>query len=190
MATIAELIVKIGANSSGLRKELQASQRQIKRAFGSEALAFSGKAASLIGAIGAAISAVGAASVLTSAKLRASAVAFETLLGSAEKAKDFLDDLAQFAAQTPFEFEGLQDTAKKLLAFKFAAGDIIPIMSAIGDAAGMLGSGQEGIDRMTLAISQMQSKGKIQSQEMLQLAEAGVNAWQYLFRTKECLSRM
>lgn len=180
MATIAELIVEIGANSSGLRKELQASQRQIKRAFGSEALAFSGKAASLIGAIGAAISAVGAASVLTSAKLRASAVAFETLLGSAEKAKDFLDDLAQFAAQTPFEFEGLQDTAKKLLAFKFAAGDIIPIMSAIGDAAGMLGSGQEGIDRMTLAISQMQSKGKIQSQEMLQLAEAGVNAWQYL----------
>lgn len=180
MATIAELLVKIGANSSGLRKELASTQRQMKRVFGSEALAASQKAAGLLGALSAAIGGVGVASVIMAGKMSASRVAFDTLLGDTQKATAFLEDLYQFAAETPFEFEGLQDTAKKLLAFKFAAEDIIPIMTAIGDAAGMLGSGQEGIDRMTLAISQMQSKGKVQSEEMLQLAESGVNAWQYL----------
>jgi tape measure domain-containing protein len=180
LATVAELLVKIGAESSGLRKELASTQRQMKRAFGPEALAASGKAAGLLGMLSAAMGAVGGASVIMAGKMAASRVAFDTLLGDTQKAKAFLEDLYQFAAETPFEFEGLQDTAKKLLAFKFAAEDIIPMMTAIGDAAGMLGSGQEGIDRMTLALSQMQSKGKVQSQEMLQLAEAGVNAWQYL----------
>ncbi len=180
MATVAELLVKIGAESSGLRKEIASTQRQMKRAFGPEALAASGKAAGLLGALAGAMGLAGGASVIMAGKMSSSRVAFDTLLGDTQKAKAFLEDLYQFAAETPFEFEGLQDTAKKLLAFKFAAEDIIPIMTSIGDAAGMLGSGQEGIDRMTLAISQMQSKGKIQSQEMLQLAESGVNAWQYL----------
>lgn len=180
MATIAELLVKIGANSSGLRKELAATQRQLKRAFGPEALAMSEKAAGLLGILATAITAVGTASVITAGKMDQSAVAFETLIGNAQEAKSFLSDLAQFAAETPFEFEGLQDTAKKLLAFKFAAQDIIPIMNTIGDAAGMLGSGQQGIERMTLAISQMQAKGRVMGQELLQLAEAGVNAYQYL----------
>lgn len=180
MATIAELLVKIGANSSGLRKEIAATQRQLKRAFGPEALAMSEKAAGLLGILATAITAVGTASVITAGKMDQSAVAFETLIGNAQEAKSFLSDLAQFAAETPFEFEGLQDTAKKLLAFKFAAQDIIPIMNTIGDAAGMLGSGQQGIERMTLAISQMQAKGRVMGQELLQLAEAGVNAYQYL----------
>ena len=37
MATIADLLVKIGADTSDLRKELNATKRQIKTAFGSEA---------------------------------------------------------------------------------------------------------------------------------------------------------
>lgn len=180
MATIAQLLIKIGGDSSGLKKELAATQRQMKKAFGADSLALSSKAGKTLGALAAAIMAVGTASVVTAGKMKQSAVAFDTLIGDTKEAKTFLKDLYQFAAETPFEIEGLQETAKRLLAFKFAAKDIVPIMNTIGDAAGMLGSGQEGINRMTLAIAQMQSKGKLQSQEMLQLAEAGVNAWQYL----------
>ena len=180
MATIAQLLIKIGGDSSGLKKELAATQRQMKSAFGADSLALSSKAGKALGALGAAIMAAGTASGVTAGKMKQSAVAFETLIGSADEAKSFLKDLYQFAAETPFEVEGLQETAKKLLAFKFAAQDIIPIMSTIGDAAGMLGSGQEGIDRMTLAISQMQAKGRVMGQEMMQLAESGVNAYQYL----------
>lgn len=180
MATVASLVVQIGAKSTGLRKELEATQRQLKRAFGPEALKYSGKASKMLGGIAVALAGVGTASVAMAGNMSMSSKAFETLLGDAQAAKDFLNDLYQFASETPFEISGLMETSKRLLAFGFAAGDIIPIMTAIGDAAGMLGSGQEGIDRMTMAISQMQSKGKVQSEEMLQLAEAGVNAWQYL----------
>lgn len=180
MATVASLVVQIGAKSTGLRKELAATQRQLKRAFGPEALKYSSKAGKILGGVAAAIFGIGTASVITAGEVSMSSKAFETLLGDAQAAKEFIADLTQFAAETPFELAGLMETSKRLLAFKFAAQDIIPILTAIGDAAGMLGSGQEGIDRMTLAIAQMQAKGKVQSQEMLQLAEAGVNAWQYL----------
>jgi hypothetical protein len=60
MATVAELLVKIGGNADGLRKEIQASQRQLKRAFGPEALDASSKMAAGLGVITAA---AGAAAV-------------------------------------------------------------------------------------------------------------------------------
>ena len=180
MATIADLIVKIGGDSSGLRKELAATQRQMKRAFGSDALGASRDALNILGGVAAGLVGVGVASVKMAGDMQATEKAFTTLLGNSDKAKSFLGELSQFAAETPFELPGLQDTAKKLLAFKFQAEDIIPIMSTIGDAAAMLGSGQEGINGMTMAISQMQAKGRAQGEELLQLAERGVNAYQYL----------
>lgn len=53
-------------------------------------------------------------------------------------------------------------------------------MTAVGDSAAALGIGEEGIQRLTLAIGQMQAKGKVSAEEMLQLAEAGVPAWEML----------
>lgn len=180
MATIADLIVKIGGDSSGLRKELAATQRQLKRSFGEAALGASQDALNILGGLAAGMVGVGVASVKMAGDMQATEKAFATLLGNGDKAKSFLGELSQFAAETPFELPGLQDTAKKLLAFKFQAEDIIPIMSTIGDTAAMLGSGQDGINGMTMAISQMQAKGRAQGEELLQLAERGVNAYQYL----------
>jgi len=39
------------------------------------------------------------------------------MLGSATDAKNLLVDLSNFAKQTPFEIQGIRDTAKQLLAF-------------------------------------------------------------------------
>jgi tape measure domain-containing protein len=47
-------------------------------------------------------------------------------------------------------------------------------MTAIGDAVAGVGGGADAIDRVSLAIGQMQAKGRVQSEELLQLAEAGV----------------
>jgi lambda family phage tail tape measure protein len=180
IATVAELLVKIGADSSGLKREIAASQRQLKRAFGPESLELSSNAAGLLGGLVTGMTAAGVASVALSGKMNASNKAFETLIKDGTNVQQFLSELTQFAADTPFELKGLQDSSKKLLAFKFVAQDIIPIMNVLGDTAAMLGSGQEGIDSMQRSIGQMQAKGKIQAEEVMQLAEAGVNAWQYL----------
>ncbi len=107
-------------------------------------------------------------------------IGFTTMLGSAEKANAFLEQMADFAAKTPFEFPDLLESAKRMLAMGFAAGDILPTIEAVGNAAAGLGLGREGINRITLALGQMQAKSKVTGEEMRQLTEAGVPAWQML----------
>lgn len=106
-------------------------------------------------------------------------IAFSTMLGP-ERAKQMISELTEFAKTTPFEMNGLTDATQKLLAYGFAADDIIPTLTAVGDATAALGTGQEGIDAVTRALGQMQAKGKVMSEEMLQLTEQGIPAWKYL----------
>lgn len=70
-------------------------------------------------------------------------VAFETMLGSAEKAKTVLNDLFQFAAKTPFEIRGVLSAARQLLAFGIAPEKLIENLTVLGNvAAGTVGPGQ------------------------------------------------
>lgn len=123
---------------------------------------------------------VGTAALKLGSDFEQSKIAFTTMLGSAERATSFLAELKQFAAGTPFEFPGLVDAARRLNALGFASDQVIPSLRAIGDAAAALGGGAQMIDRVTLALGQMQSKGKVSAQEMNQLAESGINAWKIL----------
>ena len=107
-------------------------------------------------------------------------IAFTTMLGSGEKAKVFLDELSAFAAATPFQFDDLTTASKRLLALGFEAKDLIPTLRAVGDAAAGLGGGSELINRITLALGQMKTLGKVAGGEIRQLAEAGIPAWQFL----------
>jgi tape measure domain-containing protein len=126
--------------------------------------------------------AVGLGSALfgSNASMEQTRIAFVGLLGDAGKADAFLRDLQQFAATTPFEFPELTGAAQRLIGVGIAAQDVIPWMTAIGDAvAGMGGSAFE-VDRVTTAITQMQAKGKITAEEMAQLTEANIPGWQAL----------
>jgi tape measure domain-containing protein len=107
-------------------------------------------------------------------------IAMETFLGSAAGAKVFMQDLQKMAADTPFELPQLTDASKKMLAFGFAAKDVIPTLTAVGDAVAGLGGSQEMINRVTIAMGQMKAKGRVQGDELLQLAEAGIPAYQIL----------
>lgn len=180
MAGNASMTIFIGGDNSDFLKKWESTKRALKRGLGSEAMALSESIAAGFAGAAAAMGALGLASIKMAGDMQANKRAFATLLGGSQEAEKFLGDLARFAAETPFELPGLVNASKKLLAYGFAAQAIIPIMAAIGDAAAMLGIGQEGIDRMTLAIGQMQAKGKVSGEEMRQLAEAGVPAWQFL----------
>ena len=115
-----------------------------------------------------------------SSSMEQSAIAFETMLGSAEAAGKMLKDLKDFAATTPFEFMELQGAAKRMMAYGFAADEVLPKLTIIGDAAAALGGGSEMIGRITLALGQMQAKGKVSGEELRQLSEAGIPALKYL----------
>lgn len=134
-----------------------------------------------IGAVGVAgFGALAAAGITANASLEQTKVAFTTLLGSGERAGAFLKDLSAFAAATPFEFPELAGAAQKLLAFGFEAKTILPLMTSIGDAVGALGGSAADVDRVTMALGQMQAKGKASNEELLQMAELGLPVYDIL----------
>lgn len=137
-------------------------------------------ASAAIGAITTGLRALGETMVGYNARMEQARIGFTSLLGSADAAAVFVGQLQDFAAKTPFEFPQLQDAAKKFLAFGFAAKDVIPSLTAVGDAVAALGGGTEVVDRVVMALGQIKSKGRVQGEELLQLAEAGIPAYQIL----------
>lgn len=107
-------------------------------------------------------------------------IAFTTMLGSSDKATAFMSQLKNFAATTPFDFADLVPDAQRLMAFGFQSDQVLSTLTAIGDAASGLDAGKEGIDRITVALGQMKSSGTVHSQDINQLIQAGIPAWQML----------
>jgi tape measure domain-containing protein len=142
--------------------------------------ASSKKLAAGLAVIGAALMAAGLKSIKMAGDLEQTRIAFTTMLGSAEAADAFIKQLYDFAAKTPFEIEGLSTAARQLLAFGFQAEEIIPMMESIGNAVSGLGGGAFEIERVTRALGQMQAKGKVSAEEMMQLAELGIPVWDML----------
>lgn len=115
------------------------------------------------------------------AQLQNASIAFTTMLGSGQKAQSFLNDLKKFAATTPFEFSDLVRNAQNMIGMGIAAKDVIPDLTALGDAVAGVGGSAEQIDQVTLAFNQMAAKGKLDMGNMEQLMQGGVaNALQIL----------
>lgn len=107
-------------------------------------------------------------------------ISFETMLGSAEKAKGFLDNLKAFAAETPFEFPELQTAASSLISAGVNADKVIPIMRTLGDVTSGMGTGSEGVKRATIALQQMSAAGRITGEDLNQLRDAGIPVYDLL----------
>ena len=180
MATVASILIKIGANSSELRKELANTKKELETNLGSATMTASNIAVAGIAGIAASLGALGIKAVQAAGSFQQTQAAMTNMLGSAERAQSLLSDLQNFAAKTPFEFNDVAAATQKFLAFGFTAEQVIPTLTAVGDAAAGVGLGKEGVDRVTLALGQMAAKAKVQSDEMLQLTEAGIPAWQML----------
>ena len=123
---------------------------------------------------------MGIASVQAAAQMRQYEIAFQTMLKSAEAGTQMLRELQQFAAETPFDVPGVVSAGQQLMAFGFKAEEIIPMHTNLGDAASGLGLGTEGVSRLAYALGQMQTSGKLNAQDMMQLTSAGISAWDML----------
>jgi tape measure domain-containing protein len=113
-------------------------------------------------------------------RLEQAHIGLQTMLGDADEADEFIQDLLRFAEVTPFEFKGLLQAVQSMQAMGFAAEDTLPILRSVGDAVAAQGKGQEYIDRVTRALGQMLTAGKVRAQDMRQLTEAGIPAWEML----------
>ena len=147
--------------------------RSNKSAGGGFGLAAKGAAAVGTGLLAAAGAAVGYGLKIAASNEQAK-IGFTTMLGSGKKAEKFLKDLQAFAAKTPFEFPELQKAASSLVSVGINAGDVIPIMTTLGDVTSGMGTGAEGVERATHALQQMQSAGRITAEDLNQLRDAGI----------------
>lgn len=182
---VGELLVRLGVDDKGLQEGLSRAENSARRAastIGSileNALSFA-TGMGIFETVSAGFDAIRRTVVGFNADMEQARIAFTTFLGSADAAAYFVDQLAKFAAETPFEFPQVQAAAKRFLAFGWAAKDVIPTLEAVGNAVAGLGGNGEMIDRVTLALGQMAAKGKVSAEELMQLAEAGIPAYQIL----------
>lgn len=113
-------------------------------------------------------------------ELDSAKISMETFLGSEEAANEMLGTLQKFAARTPFNFSDLLGTSQQMLAMGVAAEELIPRLTAVGDAAAAMGGSPEVLQRVQRALGQIQAKGRVQAEELMQLAEVGIPAYEYI----------
>lgn len=97
---------------------------------------------------------------------------FTVMTGSAERANAVIEEIANFAAKTPFTKLGLADAGKTLMAFGIEGQKIVPTLRMLGDVAG---ADQNKLKSLALVFGQIQSTGKLMGQDLLQLINQGFN---------------
>jgi tape measure domain-containing protein len=111
------------------------------------------------------------------AELESQTRSLEVLTGSAERAKDIVQQLQQLGAVTPFTSTELIDTAKRLQAFGIETEKVVDITRRLADVSGATGAELGGL---ATAYGQVQAKGRLQGEELLQFQERGVALQQVL----------
>nr|DAR93790.1 MAG TPA: Minor tail protein [Caudoviricetes sp.] len=178
-----KVVIEILGDSSKFASEVSKLTDTTSKAISSLGSGFSKAGTVLTAAITAPLAIAGVKAARWASQTAANAeqvdIAFNTMLGP-ERAKKMIADLVEFAKTTPFEMAGLNKATQQMLAYGFAADDVIPMLTDVGNATAALGAGQQGIDAITRALGQMHGKGTAASQEMMQLTEVGIPAWEYL----------
>ena len=95
----------------------------------------------------------------------------ETLTGSADKARQIISELQRIGAVTPFTSTELIDAAKRLQAFGVEADKVVETTRRLADVSGATGAELQGL---VTAYGQVQAKGRLQGEELLQFQERGV----------------
>ena len=105
------------------------------------------------------------------AELESQARSLEVLTGSATKAKQIIQELQQLGAVTPFTSSELIDSAKRLQAFGVEADKVVETTKRLADVSGATGAELQGL---VTAYGQVQAKGRLQGEELLQFQERGI----------------
>jgi tape measure domain-containing protein len=105
------------------------------------------------------------------AELETQTRSLEVLTGSVTKAKTIIQELQQLGAVTPFTSTELIDSAKRLNAFGVEGDKVVETTRRLADVAGATGAELQGL---VTAYGQVQAKGRLQGEELLQFQERGV----------------
>ena len=105
------------------------------------------------------------------AELESQTKSLEVLTGSVQKATAIIKELQQLGAVTPFTSTELIDAAKRLNAFGVEGEKVVETTRRLADVAGATGAELQGL---VTAYGQVQAKGRLQGEELLQFQERGI----------------
>jgi len=134
-----------------------------------------------IGKLAAGFSAIQAARFVfaKTAEIESQTKSLEVLTGSVTQAKQIIQELQQLGAVTPFTSTELIDAAKRLQAFGVEAKDVVETTRRLADVSGATGAELQGL---VTAFGQVQAKGRLQGEELLQFQERGIGLQKELQR--------
>lgn len=130
-------------------------------------------------AVGALTAAVGVFGIKASTQFQTSRIAFEALLGSAEKGNALFDKLVAFNRHTPFELGDLAGSTQLLLRYGVEADKVMGVIKGLSDAAALTLNPSESLQRGALAIGQIVSADRVMGQDARQLTEAGITVYKF-----------
>ena len=138
-----------------------------------------------LGGMGSALAGLGAGAAVggmmsLAAGAEQTAIAFEVLLGSAEKSKDMIEAMRALDMKTVFGMRELSDAAKMMLNFGVAGEDVVPVLSMITDIAAGDSVKLEGLTR---AFGQVSGAGRLMGQDLNQMIQNGFSPLETINKT-------
>jgi tape measure domain-containing protein len=98
---------------------------------------------------------------------------FNAILGE-KKGSKLLEDVRQFAKDSPFVTGQLVSYSQQLLGVGQAADTIMPLLENVGDLVASLGGDQQNISRVLFTLTQIRSVGRLMGQDAMQLQAAQI----------------
>ncbi len=98
-------------------------------------------------------------------------IAFETMLGSKEKADNMMAQAVELSQKTPYTLTDVASNIKQLMAMGVGAEDVIGTMRSLGDVAAGV---SVPLERVAVNYGQVLTKGKLGGEEMRDFAMSGI----------------
>lgn len=166
MSVVANVAINVDSRGATQKlREVQNQAQQTERAFGG-----------LNSAVGKLVGAFAAAQAVRfvfvqAAEIQTQTRSLEVLTGSVQKATQIVKELQDLGAVTPFTSSELIDAAKRLQAFGVETNKVVDTTRRLADVSGATGAELQGL---ITAYGQVQAKGRLQGEELLQFQERGV----------------
>jgi tape measure domain-containing protein len=172
VSVVANVAINVDSrNAVGKLRQVQSQSQATERAVNGVAAA--------AGKLAAAFAAVQAVKFVfvQAAEIESQRRSLEVLTGSVKDAGRIIKELQDLGAVTPFTSTELIDSAKRLQAFGVEASKVVETTRRLADVSGATGAELQGL---VTAYGQVQAKGRLQGEELLQFQERGVALQQIL----------
>ena len=103
--------------------------------------------------------------------------AFTVMMKSADKAKAQIKDLYDFAIKSPLKFTDTVSASKQLLAYGFAAEELVPTMNRLGTVALATGN---SLAEVNYVYGTLRAQGRAYSRDLMQFGTRGIPIYEEL----------